>query len=113
LVGGATAAVEPYHLAPHPVIRFSRETCGEVNPLSIFIENLKRKYPGTILCEGGVQLLHLLLKEELIDFAFISRVAIEGDGHFLDEELFQLKMGLISRESINQTTFEEYKRASR
>ncbi len=113
LVGGATAAVEPYHSAPHPIIRFSRQFSGEVSSLSIFIETLKREHPGTILCEGGVQLIHLLLKEELIDLAFISRVAILGDGHFLDEELLQSKMALTSSETINQTTFEKYERASR
>lgn len=113
LVGGATVAVEPYHSAPQPIICFSREACGEVDSIPIFIEKLKRKYPGTILCEGGVQLLHLLLKEDLIDLAFISRVSILGDGHFLDEELFQSKMALASSETINQTTFEKYERASR
>ena len=113
LVGGATAAVEPYRFAPHPIIRFSRAACGEVSSIPIFIEKLRRKYPGSILCEGGVQLLHLLLKEDLVDLAFISRVSILGDGHYVDEELLQSKMALTSSENINQTTFEKYERASR
>jgi len=85
LVGGASAATEPYRSAPHPLIVF----------------------------EGGVELIHLLLADELIDSFFISRVAATGDGHFLDENLLRSKMTLVSTETINQTTFERYERASR
>jgi hypothetical protein len=54
-----------------------------------------------------------LLADELIDSFFISRVAATGDGHFLDENLLRSKMTLVSTETINQTTFERYERASR
>jgi hypothetical protein len=40
-------------------------------------------------------------------------VAIEGDGHFLDENLLNRTMALIAHEVVNQTTFEKYERASR
>lgn len=124
LVGGASAATEPYASAPHPLIVFSRSdepatfpgatmVSGPVPSIPEFIAQLLRKFTNTILCEGGVELIHLLLADELIDSFFISRVAAAGDGHFLDENLLRSKMTLISTETINQTTFERYERASR
>ena len=124
LVGGASAATEPYRSAPHPLIVFSRShepttfpgatmVSGPVPSIPEFIAQLRRKFANTILCEGGVELIHLLLADELIDSFFISRVAATGDGHFLDENLLRSKMTLVSTETINQTTFERYERASR
>jgi riboflavin biosynthesis pyrimidine reductase len=78
-----------------------------------YIERVKLDFPGTILCEGGVTLIHLLLREDLIDCAYISRVPLAGDGHFLDENLLREKLLCISSETLNQTTFEKYERASR
>jgi riboflavin biosynthesis pyrimidine reductase len=113
LVGGRSAQIEPYRSAPHPVAIFTRESVGGNLSLRSYIEKQKLDFPGTILCEGGVTLFHLLLRDDLIDCAYISRVAITGDGHFLDENLLQQKMVCLSSETINQTTFEKYERASR
>ncbi len=124
LVGGATAAAEPYQSAPHPLIVFSRSqssatfpgasvVSGSLSSIAEFIAELKRDFAKTILCEGGVELLHLLLEDDLIDICYISRVAAVGDGHFLNDELLRSVMALTSTETINQTTFEKYERASR
>lgn len=113
LVGGQSAKTEPYRSAPHPIAIFSRGHIGEIPSLRTYIESLSHEFPGTILCEGGVTLFHLLLREDLIDRAFISRVPIAGDGHYLDENLLREKLTCISSETLNQTTFEKYERASR
>lgn len=113
LVGGQSERIEPYRSAPHPIAIFSRDHVGEILSIRSYIERVKLDFPGTILCEGGVTLIHLLLREDLIDCAFISRVPMAGDGHFLDENLLREKLLCISSEKLNQTTFEKYERASR
>ena len=110
LVGARTATIEPYQKTPHPLYIYRRES--GLTPRQ-YLESINRKHTGAILCEGGITLIHQLLHDGCIDIFHLTRVAIEGDGHFLDENLLNRTMALISREVVNQTTFEKYERASR
>lgn len=112
VVGGATAKVEPYQKSPHPLIvverlELERSEIGEI------LANLRKRIHGTILCEGGARLIHLLLSGDHIDTFFLSRVPINGDDHFLDQSLLRSTMDLVSSERDGSTTFERYERASR
>lgn len=116
LVGHRTTLVEPYEQAPHPLVIFSRSAISEnsaADPIVDFLERTRVRYPGKILCEGGISLVHLLLQANLIDTFYLSRVANEGDAHFLEDALLRQRMHLVSRELISDTTFEHYERASR
>ena len=110
LVGGATVEVEPYRKSPHPLFIFDRRINASLRE---YVAQIKESINGTILCEGGVRLIHLLLSENLIDSFHLSRVNIEGDDHFLDSSLLHRGLSLISSEIVGATTFERYERASR
>ena len=110
LVGSVSAAVEPYQKTPHPLFIYKR-TSG-VSPAA-FVDEVRRKISGAILCEGGVTLIHQLLADDALDHFHLTRAPIAGDGHFFDLALLTRKMSLISREVVGQTTFEKYERASR
>jgi hypothetical protein len=116
LVGHRTTLVEPYNRSPHPLVIFSQRAIGAGSlerAFDDFIAKMRAEYPGKILCEGGITLIHLLLAANLIDIFYVSRVAFEGDDHFLDEELLLKRMRLVSKESYGDTSFERYERASR
>ena len=110
IVGGATALVEPYQRSPHPLYIYSREVKA---PLKMYVSHIRREISGTLLCEGGVRVIHQLLHDDLIDTFLLSRVEIHGDGHYLDEPLLQKSLILRSSERVGSTTFERYERASR
>lgn len=110
LVGRATTLVEPYGQAPHPLYIYSREISES---LSSYLEKIMREVPGKILCEGGVSLLHALIREDLLDTFHLSRVLRSGDGHFLDEALLAERMVLVSATQNGDTVFDRYERASR
>lgn len=110
IVGARTAASEPYAKTPHPLFVYRRESGLSAGQ---FIESVRKQVSGKILCEGGISLLHLLLHEECIDLFHLSRTPVMGDDHFLDESLLREKMSLLTSETLGQTTFERYERASR
>lgn len=110
LVGSVSAAVEPYQQTPHPLFIYTR-TSG-ISPTE-FLHDVRGKISGSILCEGGVRLIHHLLHDDALDLFHLTRVPIAGDGHFLDLLLLTRKMSLVSRELVGETTFEKYERASR
>ena len=110
VVGARTAEVEPYQKTPHPLFIYQRSL--GVTPAQ-FIRHVQEQVNGSILCEGGVQLIHLLLRENLIDVFHLTRVSKAGDNHFLDIELVRTHLALIQSEQINTSTFEKYERASR
>lgn len=114
LVGRRTTLVEPYGRAPHPLVIFSRSSLvgnASANSIRDFVANVHATYPGKILCEGGIWLIHKLLAEGLIDTFHISRVAIDGDDHFLDEALLLRHMELVSSEIVGQTRLEKLERS--
>ena len=110
IVGSASALVEPYQKSPHPLFVYSRSSA--VTP-GEFINQVRRKISGSILCEGGVTLLHHLLSENCIDQFHLTRAPALGDGHYFDIELLRASMSLSASEVVNGTTFEKYERASR
>lgn len=110
VIGSNTAATEPYAKSPHPVFVYTRSsglTPGQ------FIEKVHNQSAGRILCEGGVTLLHYLLREDRIDYLHLTHTPIAGDSHFFDSALLLEKMSLTASEQAGQTTFERYERASR
>lgn len=110
VVGSVSALAEPYQKTPHPLFIYRRNsgmTPGE------FIEQLRGEFSGAILCEGGVTLMHHLLRENSLDQLQLTRAPLLGDGHYLDIELLRERMVLTSSAEVNGTTFEKYERASR
>ncbi len=110
VIGARTAEVEPYQKTPHPLFIYTRSV--GVTPAQ-FIGEVRKQVSGSILCEGGVQLIHSLLRENVIDIFHLTRVSKAGDNHFLNSELLRMHMALIHSEQINTSTFEKYERASR
>ena len=110
VVGARTAEVEPYQKTPHPLFIYQRSL--GVTPAQ-FIRHAQVQVNGSILCEGGVQFIHLLLRENVIDVFHLTRVSKAGDNHFLDIDLVRTHLTLIQSEQINTSTFEKYERASR
>ena len=110
VVGARTAEVEPYQKTPHPLFIYQRSL--GVTPAQ-FIRHAQVQVNGSILCEGGVQFIHSLLRENVIDIFHLTRVSKAGDNHFLDIDLVRTHLALIQSEQINTSTFEKYERASR
>jgi len=110
VVGARTAEVEPYQKTPHPLFIYQRSL--GVTPAQ-FIRHAQEQVSGSILCEGGVQFIHSLLRENVIDVFHLTRVSKAGDNHFLDIDLVRTHLALIQSEQINTSTFEKYERASR
>lgn len=110
VVGARTAEVEPYQKTPHPLFIYQRSL--GVTPAQ-FIHHVQMQVDGSILCEGGVQFIHSLLRENVIDIFHLTRVSRAGDNHVLDIDLVRTHMALIQSEQINTSTFEKYERASR
>ena len=110
VVGSATADAEPYQKAPHPLYIYRRSS--GLTPKEL-IEKVRREISGAILCEGGITLIHHLLREDLIDEFHLTHAPIPGDDHYLDRALLTSKLSLSESESKAGTTFEKYERASR
>ena len=110
VIGARTAEVEPYQKTPHPLFIYQRSL--GVTPAQ-FIRHAQEQVSGSILCEGGVQFIHSLLRENVIDIFHLTRVSKAGDNHFLDIDLVRTHLALIQSEQINTSTFEKYERASR
>ena len=110
VVGARTAAVEPYQSAPHPLFIYHRNLGVLAKE---FIDAIRNEVSAPILCEGGVRLLHQLLRADYIDYFHLARVAIDGESDFFDISLLQQRMILSGSEEIEGTTFEKYERASR
>ena len=110
VVGARTAEVEPYQKTPHPLFIYQRSL--GLTPAQ-FIRHAQEQVSGSILCEGGVQFIHSLLRENVIDVFHLTRVSKAGDNHFLDIDLVRTHLALIQSEQINTSTFEKYERASR
>lgn len=110
VVGSRTAALEPYGKTPHPLYIYSRDS-GRTP--SQFIDEIAATVDGAILCEGGVRLVHELLRGDSVDRLYLSHAPIDGDDNYLDIALVRARLSLMAQEVEAGTTFEHYERASR
>ena len=110
VVGSATADAEPYQKTPHLLYIYQRSS--GLTPKEL-IAKVRREISGAILCEGGITLIHHLLREDLIDEFQLTHAPIPGDNHYLDRALLASKLSLSESELKAGTTFEKYERASR
>lgn len=121
LIGGNTAASEPYDLGqkltyvysakPLPQNLAGRPNIKLISPrlrgLSGLAADLRREHQLT-LCEAGAKLLLALVSINQIDRIFITRSALDGDG----PESFEIPSNfkLVERESVGEEYFEAYVR---
>lgn len=103
VIGGNTYRNEPYASAPLPLYVASRtlqesgahliSICKD-SPDSI-VQRALSDHGGPIMIEGGPKFLTPLINNQQIDRIFITRVSLDGDGDFFDEDLLVRKYHLI------------------
>ncbi|MBU3692963.1 MAG: hypothetical protein FGM47_05530 [Candidatus Nanopelagicaceae bacterium] len=114
IIGGNTLRNEPYKKAPLPVfVASSRLT--PIQDEKHFVANLSpkelialalEKVGAPVLIEGGINFLHPLIEDRVIDALLITRTPISGDADFWDDELLRRNYELISDENASESKFE-------
>jgi riboflavin biosynthesis pyrimidine reductase len=123
LIGGATFRAEPYQNLSIPLFIATRKTVANalesprgnqsrsgarlinVSPAEL-VRLARKEIPGDLLIEGGINFLNDLIESRAIDQFHITRVKTDGDALPFNEQTLQSNYRLISKERVNETTFE-------
>ena len=80
-------------------------TFASVSPTRLVARALE-EVGSPILIEGGVNFLHELIENRIIDELHITRVQVDGDDYYLDESLLSKNYKLELQEQEGETNFE-------